>query len=110
MTDTLRALGNDAEFAAAEHQALDAARASLELERVSYAAGRSNVLQLLDAERGYEQARLGYARSSSQRYLDSAELLVALGGGWWQSPGICPDRCTERSGQTEYPKESTTDE
>lgn len=97
VTDTLRALGNDAELAAAEHQALDVARTSLELQRVSYSAGRSNVLQLLDAERAYQQARLGYARATAQRYADSAQLLVALGGGWWNSPGLCPHSCAART-------------
>ncbi|MDA8350017.1 MAG: efflux transporter outer membrane subunit [Pseudomonadota bacterium] len=100
VTDTLRALGNDAELAAAEREALDTARASLQLQRVSYEAGRSNVLQLLDAERAYQQARLGYARATAQRYADSAQLLVALGGGWWNSRGLCPRSCAAR---TEYP-------
>lgn len=97
VADTLRALGNDAELATAEHQALDSARSSLELQRVSYAAGRSNVLQLLDAERGYQRARLGYARATAQRYADSARLLVALGGGWWNVPGLCSGKCAARS-------------
>ena len=97
VTDTLRALGNDAELAAAEHQALDAARTSLKLQRVSYSVGRSNTLQLLDAERAYQQARLGYARATAQRYADSAQLFVALGGGWWNSPGLCPHPCTARA-------------
>lgn len=105
VTDTLRALGNDAELAAAQHQALDAARTSLELERASYAAGRGNVLQLLDAERSYEQAQLGYARATAQRYADSAQLLVALGGGWWKSPALCSKRCAGESGPWPNPTE-----
>ena len=97
VTDTLRALGNDAEFAAAEHQALAVAKTSLDLQRASYAAGRSTVLQFLDAERRYEQARLGYARATVQRYADTAQLLVALGGGWWNNPGLCSAGCTARA-------------
>ncbi len=104
VTDTLRALGNDADRVAAERQALDTARTSVELQRVSYGAGRSNVLELLDAERAYQQARLGYARATAQRYADSAQLLVALGGGWWHSPGMCPGRCTARSGYGDRPE------
>ena len=103
VTDTLRALGNDAELAAAEHQALDAARTYLELQRVSYSEGRSDILQLLDAERAYQQARLGYARATAQRYADSAQLLVALGGGWWNSGELCPRACASRTG---YPVRS----
>ncbi len=93
VADTLRALGNDADYAAAEHEALGVARSSLRLQRVSYAAGRSTVLRLLDAERRYQQARLGYAQARAQRYTDSARLLVALGGGWWKHPSLCAGRC-----------------
>jgi NodT family efflux transporter outer membrane factor (OMF) lipoprotein len=110
VTDTLRALGNDAELAAAEHQALDAARTSVRLQRVSYAAGRSDALQLLDAERGYQQARLGYARATAQRYADSAQLLVALGGGWWNNAGLCADGCTAEPHSRPTSIESATNE
>ncbi len=104
VTDTLRALGNDAELTAAERQALDAARSSLQLQRVSYAAGRSNMLQLLDAQRAYQQARLGYARATAQRFADTAQLLVALGGGWWNSRGLCPRSCALRIGHPVHPE------
>lgn len=89
VADTLRALGHDTALVDAEHQALDAAQASLGMQRASYAVGKSDLLQLLDAERSYQQARLGYARAAAQRYVDSARLLVALGGGWWESPNVC---------------------
>jgi NodT family efflux transporter outer membrane factor (OMF) lipoprotein len=90
VADTLRALGHDTALLDAEHQALDAAHTSLGMERASYAAGRSDLLQLLDAERSYQQAQLGYARAAAQRYIDSARLLVALGGGWWGNHNVCP--------------------
>lgn len=89
VADTLRALGHDTALLDAEHQALDTAQASLDMQRASYAAGRSDLLQLLDAERSVQQARLGNARATAQRYLDSARLLVALGGGWWRNPDVC---------------------
>jgi len=91
VADTLRALGHDTALADAEHQALEVAQASLRMQRASYAAGRSDLLQLLDAERSVEQARLADARATAQRYVDSARLLVALGGGWWRNPAICAD-------------------
>ncbi len=87
VSDTLRALGHDAELVEDSHGALDAAREALDLQRIGYAAGKSDVLRLIDAERSYQQARLGYARATAQRYVDSAQLLVALGGGWWQDGG-----------------------
>lgn len=81
VADVLRALGYDAQLVAAEYHALDTAHLSLKLQRLSYAAGKSDVLQLIDSERSYQQARLGYARALAQRYQDTAQLLVALGGG-----------------------------
>ena len=80
VADTLRALGEDAALVEAEHQALDAAARALKLQRASYVAGRSDLLRLLDAEREFQQARLGYARASAQRFVDSAQLFVAMGG------------------------------
>ncbi len=89
VADTMRALGHDAQLAAAERHALDAANDALDLQRVSYAAGKVDVLRLVDAERSAQQARLGYARAQAQRYLDSAQLMVAMGGGWWNDPALC---------------------
>ncbi|MDE1924131.1 MAG: TolC family protein, partial [Gammaproteobacteria bacterium] len=80
VADTLRALGQDAALVEDERGALGAAAAGLELQRASYAAGRGDVLRLLDAEREFQQARLGYARARAQRYVDSAQLFVAMGG------------------------------
>jgi NodT family efflux transporter outer membrane factor (OMF) lipoprotein len=99
VADLLRGLGHDAELADAERHALDAANAALELQRLSYSVGRTDILRLLDAERSYQQARLGYARAQTQRYLDSAQLIVAMGGGWWKDPTLCP-HCDETLGAT----------
>jgi len=84
VADTLRALGHDAASVTDERAAEDAAGAALAMQRASYAAGRSNLLQLVDVERSERQARLGHARATAQRLVDSAQLLVAMGGGWWQ--------------------------
>jgi hypothetical protein len=35
---------------------------------------------LLESQRLYQQARLGYARVKGQRYSDTAQLYIALGG------------------------------
>lgn len=90
VADTLRALEHDAELVTAEQSALQASHAALTLQRASYAAGKSDLLQLLDAERAYQQARLGHARAQAQRYQDSAQLLVAMGGGWWNDKQLNP--------------------
>lgn len=85
VADTLRALEHDAELVDAERRALDASDASLELQRQSYAAGKSDLIRLIDSERAYQQARLGYARAMAQRFQDTAQLFVAMGGGWWHA-------------------------
>jgi len=82
VADTLRALQHDAEALAAQQAALATAQASLELTQESYAEGQASFLQLLQAQRLFQQARLGYAKAKGQRYLDTAQLFVAMGGAW----------------------------
>lgn len=88
VADILRALGHDAELVDTERRALGASDAVLALERLSYAAGKIDLLRLLDSERSDQHARLDYARAEAQRYLDSAQLLVAMGGGWWEDRAL----------------------
>ena len=83
VADTLQALKYDAELLDVQKQALDVANAALALQQVSYSAGKTDVLQLLNAERSAQQARLGYVRAQGQRYLDTTQLFLAMGGGWW---------------------------
>jgi NodT family efflux transporter outer membrane factor (OMF) lipoprotein len=86
VADELRALEHDTDRVTAFRRSLRIAGDSLKLQRVSYAAGKSTVLQLIDAERSYSQALLGSVGADSQQQLDTVQLLVALGGGWWNSP------------------------
>jgi len=81
VADALRALTHDAEQVAAQKHAVRAADASLGLTRLSYSAGNSGILLVLDAERLYTQARLGLVRAEAQQYADTAQLFLALGGG-----------------------------
>ncbi len=85
VADVLKALEHDAEQVSAEKHALETAQASLRLARLSYRAGNIGVLRVLDAERLFNQARLGLTRSRIRQYQDTALLFLALGGG---SPGI----------------------
>jgi NodT family efflux transporter outer membrane factor (OMF) lipoprotein len=94
VADNLRALDNDAERVAAFARSLRIAKDSLQLQRLSYAAGRTTVLQLIDAERTYSQARLGFASAEMNQLEDAANLFVALGGGWWHT-GIAPPAARE---------------
>jgi NodT family efflux transporter outer membrane factor (OMF) lipoprotein len=85
VADVLRALDHDVEFLANARRSLDVARASLDLQRESYKAGKASLLQLIVAERTYAQSRLSFATAQIQQLQDAAQLFVALGGGWWRS-------------------------
>ena len=80
VADVLTALDHDTEQLTAQKNALDSAQANLDLTRQSYSVGNVGVLQVLDAERQYQQARLGYVRAQAQRYQDTTQLFLALGG------------------------------
>jgi NodT family efflux transporter outer membrane factor (OMF) lipoprotein len=86
VADTLRAIQHDSELVDTQRRALDTSSASLSLQQFIYEAGKSDLLSLLAAKRSYQEAQLGYAHALGQRYLDTAQLFVALGGGWWDSP------------------------
>ena len=75
----------DAKLLEAQKRALDTASESLRLQRVNYSGGGIGVLNLLDAQRQYQQAQLGYVRAEAQRYQDTVQLFVAMGGGWWDA-------------------------
>jgi NodT family efflux transporter outer membrane factor (OMF) lipoprotein len=83
VADALSAIDHDAEMVSASQRAVAIADASLALQRSSYAAGKTNALQLIVAENTYSSARLGYVRAVGQRLADTAQLFIAVGGGWW---------------------------
>jgi NodT family efflux transporter outer membrane factor (OMF) lipoprotein len=80
VADLLVALDHDMEQLDAQVQAQRTAQSSLDLARASYREGNAGVLLVLDAERSYQQARLGYVRAVVQRYSDTVQLFLALGG------------------------------
>jgi NodT family efflux transporter outer membrane factor (OMF) lipoprotein len=83
VADVLKALEHDGNLLAAQQTALEMATQSVRLQRISYGSGGTGLLSLLDAQRQYQQARVGYVQAQTQRYQHSIELLVAMGGGWW---------------------------
>jgi NodT family efflux transporter outer membrane factor (OMF) lipoprotein len=80
VADALESLAHDAELLESEQSAVAIASDSLGLTRESYAAGNSGVLQVLEAQRQSQQARLGLVRAQAQRAADTVSLLLALGG------------------------------
>jgi NodT family efflux transporter outer membrane factor (OMF) lipoprotein len=80
VADRLQALANDADQLQAQDEATRTASAALDLARRSYQAGNSGILDVLDAQRLYAQARSGLARARAQRLIDTVALYLALGG------------------------------
>jgi NodT family efflux transporter outer membrane factor (OMF) lipoprotein len=83
VADTLTALDNDAQALKAEYDAVNAAKASLDLIQKQYDNGAVNYVSLLTAQQTYQQARIAYVRAVASRYTDTVTLFQALGGGWW---------------------------
>ncbi|WP_194270630.1 efflux transporter outer membrane subunit [Glaciimonas soli] len=88
VADALRAIDNDAESLRLSQNALQISTTSLRLQRASYSAGKSNVLQLITAENSYAQASMNYVRVQGQRLQDCVTLFAALGGNWQAKEGI----------------------
>ena len=83
VADVLRALDSDALTLKAQADADESARDSLELTQKQFQLGGVSYLSLLNAERQYQQTRIGLIQAQASRYADTAALFQALGGGWW---------------------------
>jgi NodT family efflux transporter outer membrane factor (OMF) lipoprotein len=83
VADALEALDQDQELLSSEQGAVAIAAENLALTRESFSAGNSGVLQVLEAQRQNQQARIGLVHAQSQHLQDTVQLLLALGG---QSP------------------------
>jgi NodT family efflux transporter outer membrane factor (OMF) lipoprotein len=83
VADTLRALESDAVKLRERAAAAAQARSYHEIASRRYAAGGVSLFTLLDAERRLRSAELEQVQATADRYADSAALLQALGGGWW---------------------------
>lgn len=90
VADALRAVQTDAQA----YQAYDDAwRRAADAERIAqgrYQAGGISHLSLLDSQRQLLQTRVARAEADAARYADTAALLQALGGGWWNEPATPP--------------------
>lgn len=80
VADVLQAIQHDSEEYAAQERALNAAQSSLRLNQQGYRVGETGVLQVLDAERGYQRALIGQIQANTARHLDTVQLSRALGG------------------------------
>jgi NodT family efflux transporter outer membrane factor (OMF) lipoprotein len=83
VADSLRAIQNDADALKAARDFERAAKISFDLARQQMETGNANVLLLLTAQSTYLQAVIQVVQARAARLSDTAALLQALGGGWW---------------------------
>jgi NodT family efflux transporter outer membrane factor (OMF) lipoprotein len=83
VADTLTALQLDADTVNADLKAEQSAAESLTATRHNVELGLASYLALLTVQQTYSQAVLNLAQARANRYSDTAALLQALGGGWW---------------------------
>jgi len=88
VADVLGTIQTDADALIAQEKAERAAAKSLELAKRQLALGDVSQLTFLTAQQTYRQSRLALVQAQASRYVDSVALFQALGGGWWNRPGL----------------------
>ncbi len=88
VADTLTALQYDAESLKTQASAEQAAHDTLALTESQFQLGAVSYLDLLTAQRNFQQARIGKIQAKANQIADTAGLFLALGGGWWQRPEL----------------------
>jgi NodT family efflux transporter outer membrane factor (OMF) lipoprotein len=88
VADALKALEHDAQSLQAQSDSRRAAGDALALLQANYQAGLAAYVDVLTADVSFHQAALSYLQVVAQRHQDTVALFVALGGGWWNSPGL----------------------
>ena len=82
VSSLLSALDSDSRELEARHETATIADRSLHLSRRSFQVGNSGILQVLDASRSYQRARLALLETRIRQYQNVARLYVATAGGW----------------------------
>ena len=90
VSSLLSALGNDARALTIQRDAADVAGRSLHLSRRSFEVGNSGILQVLEANRTWQRARLALLDARALQFQNVARLYVATAGGW-----MLPERGVE---------------
>ncbi len=102
VADVLSALEYDYAELKTQNAANAAAAETLELTRSQMQVGAASILDLLVAERAYLQTRIGQIKARTLRYTDSAALIQALGGGWWNRGDLSKKVAFEPTVDSEY--------
>jgi NodT family efflux transporter outer membrane factor (OMF) lipoprotein len=86
VADTLQAISADANAQRAAQAAERVAARTLDMDRKQFELGNLTSVAVIQAEQAWLQARLTLITAQANRLSDSAALLQALGGGWWNAP------------------------
>jgi outer membrane protein, multidrug efflux system len=71
---------------AAQQQAIQSARKTLDISTARYKQGLANYLEVIDAQRAVLDNEETSAQTGGLRLITSVQLIKALGGGWQDSP------------------------
>ncbi|MGB5084429.1 MAG: efflux transporter outer membrane subunit [Methylocystis silviterrae] len=83
VADALQAIKHDAETLRAQVAAEKAAAESLNISQAQYSAGSTTYPTVLNAAQTLLNARINRVQAQAARFSDTAALMQALGGGWW---------------------------
>jgi outer membrane protein TolC len=83
VADALRAVQTDGDAYLASDEAWRRADQAERIAQGRYQAGGISHLSLLDSQRQLLQTRIARTAADAARHADTAALLQALGGGWW---------------------------
>ncbi|HEY1097237.1 MAG TPA: efflux transporter outer membrane subunit [Alphaproteobacteria bacterium] len=89
--DSLVSLRLDAQQAEQLYRAADAATKANHISDVRYKEGETSYLEVIDTQRDALSAQRAYTRVQGQRFVDTVNLIRALGGGW---SGAAPAEAT----------------
>lgn len=82
VADALNAIELDARALKIATVQYNAAHKSLSIVKQKWVLGSVGYLDILNAEETYQRAIINLVQSQANRYLDTAALFQALGGGW----------------------------
>jgi NodT family efflux transporter outer membrane factor (OMF) lipoprotein len=86
VADSLEALQTDARALQAAADSQRSAQQALDIARTQLRLGQIDRLSVILAEQTFQQAHIGVLQDQASRLADTAALIQALGGGWWNRP------------------------
>ena len=92
VNDALINLRQYTEREAALNRSQEAAKKALDISENRYQSGYSAYLDVLDAQRVYNDAALAFIQSRQARLVATVDLFKALGGGWRANTALVPPK------------------